>query len=245
MERRIKRLLGWRRESSFDRPATMKPVVGSLVFQVEAFAPNDERMGFPLIGDKVIPALIPLLLRACGPLAVFWAITLVIVASLQSKFLAGPLTHVREEILKGIKPVLANDNAAAAIIRIAFVSWIEAPPTHSVVAVESQGVRFAMCRHAPSCRLRSETTTTSRAFAFAEKVMSRNDFLRAAITTAKPHGPFVGVADEAKDKQAAETLALELAGGTRHDAFLSRRAAQPTDRKGKQTYPTGRASGVS
>jgi len=136
---------------------------------------------------SMIAPCIPGLLLARGPFAIFGSVVSVIINSLKSKFIRGPITHIGVKIFK-FEPSFTNSDASTSIIRPIRFFGVKTSLLHVLPKIPlwhhfpsfSESVGGATLR----CFFVCKTAATS-AFAITQ-CRAINGFFCSAVTSAKP-----------------------------------------------------------
>lgn len=131
-------------QNIFWLPAQIYPGVKRLVSNASFFRPFHSCFSNTVKSHESVAPSILLLLRASSPFTIFRAITLFIINSVNSMIIR-PFTHICKEILKTIKPAVANFYASAAVIWVKFTSGVVAALLHAAPCAIFFRRRFVMC----------------------------------------------------------------------------------------------------
>lgn len=93
----------------------MNPIGNSIAVNAETAAPVSNGVGFSVNRDLSDSRLVVVLLNPSRPLAVAWIVMAFAVDSLQSVLGRRSLSHVRNEVRKGVKPAVANVDSTASV----------------------------------------------------------------------------------------------------------------------------------
>lgn len=141
--RGIKRVMDTHIFEPLPKRAGMQPVFSR---------PLGNRLSLSEEGNLYCRAGVVVLLTACRPLAIVWAISLIVVYSLNRMPFGGPIAHVRDKILKRIHPPIADGYSPSSITMIRLMCRGVAPVFHRLPNCVDFGsmhpVSFCSCRHA-------------------------------------------------------------------------------------------------
>ena len=134
-----------------------------------------------------VVAFVSVLLCACFPSAVFWAVVSEVIDSSQRMCIAWPSAHILDEVFESVfaEPSFANFNPFRSIVCIAFILLVVASLSHRPEqAVFRESVKTMPC-YSPEKFFVPEAAAT---FAFSVfQVASRNHCGVATRTLAIPH----------------------------------------------------------
>lgn len=170
-----------------------------------------------------IVSAISLLLCLCGPTAVIWAVSGVVVDSVQAGSV-WPNTHVCPEVLKRLTPAVANEYATATIPTKNGTTWIVAAVNHSDPRRVSRSPFFTPCSSVGSSRINLCATTT---YALPRTKCAAGPSSRVpAVALTLPHDgtatSLVGFADHHK---ASKSLSGQINKGWHRPSILSHEVA--------------------
>ena len=99
--------------------------------QAEAFFPLSNSLFFSHKNNVVVSTFINALLRSSRPIAIFWRIPEIIIASLYRMFFRRSCAHIGVKSPKIFGPPFTHTNASPAIMRIFWPVRIATPTKHS------------------------------------------------------------------------------------------------------------------
>lgn len=165
------------------------------------------------------------LFSSCCPTAIFLAITLFVVNSVQSEMRTRAFTHIGEEVGK-FQPRLANSYPSSPVIAVILMGRIQAPAFHvSPGRIRARYLVFPgkivpMFPVKPSHLFPPEAPTTSRVW--SGKIGAESNNSCSAITHAIPSS-LVGLAQHSKTPESESSQVFRLRH-IQNNAIKSRRA---------------------
>ena len=171
------------RQRSFRLPSSVQPPLDGGVVEPCSSRPLSNGECFSSCRDSTTVAAIAALLGSVSPHAVVWAVTLVIVFTLDGVIGARAFAHIRQEVLE-FEPPLANSDASPTIILEGLVVGVGAPTNHLKPHLVLRGTRTSM---GGLTLLRNTTSSTATGFHLPSTKVERGYFGDVStITTAYP-----------------------------------------------------------
>lgn len=194
------------------RQALLVPAEQRLVVDAGSLAPLLERQCQSIVLNPNRDPAVSVLLFICGPVAIFWFITFVVVNAIDRVRTGRASPHIRDEILEA-HPSLANGDAAPTVVLKVLGSWIGASREHP--APNAVFARLAHCMSALGLAVTRSKLLGSDASArqtLASKQVGGPERLCGATSAqAFPHRAATGVIRRAVgDGEAAKRLASEV-----------------------------------
>ena len=87
------------------------------IFKMKFTTPISERLSFTVEGNHSITTSIVGLLYSCSPSTIIRLVISIIINSFHLMFRRRTLTHVRNEVFKGVSPSIAHCYSASAVVR--------------------------------------------------------------------------------------------------------------------------------
>ena len=171
-----------RSHSLYNRPTTIKTPSEFRLRKTQNTRPFRYRMPLSIVVNKNYIARVIGLLFGRSPIAIFFAIPLVVISSFYRK-IRGAIPHVKIKIIK-IYPSFIKSYSSCAIPFKSRIFRIRATRFHSSPTVICAGIRTAMffARFDSALALQ----TPARLSMFISKVSSTDKYTHSAFATAKP-----------------------------------------------------------
>lgn len=197
-----------RRYGAFTRPPGAQPVPQRVRGQAERGRHFNQTTAI----RKLAASRVRVLLRSSGPATIVWAVAAIIVDAINTQAIkvAAVSRPLGEEFKTG-RPFVANRDSSAAVQRPADRFRVGAPRLHARPDSEQARPTLAMRLLALRSNVVLQATTGKRCA--TAQLVTHDDFLGAALATAKPCDVSLAVASPRNNGVSAEFLAGEVDGG--------------------------------
>src|SRR5688572_28057145 len=139
-------------KNMLDRPATTHPVANDVVGKAEFSRPVRHALCLASEAQHSVVARILRQLSISGPATILFAVSLIVLLSLNRMPFAWARPHVRVERLKAIAPLIANGNSSSAVSVIPSCLRVGASLNdvvpNPVFGSSAHAVRLNRCSHA-------------------------------------------------------------------------------------------------
>lgn len=193
------------------RPSTSNPIHQCSNWKHHVSGPLGNTLGSIVVGEEMIASPVLGLLTARGPSAIIRRVRSVVVNAIQGVTPRRSRPHISQKGCEVNAPSFAHDNAAPAVIRERSVSVTKAAPLRSSPRRVFGRTALAVRGVVRCCLLSIQTAATARWFQCARQHSRLHDLDLAAIATASPHAPAVGIGpNKFHSNQSSESSAAKV-----------------------------------
>lgn len=197
------------------RQVFTKPGENSLNGYADALCPFRNRQRFAFVREQPIRAHVSRLLLLVCPTAIAWLVVAAIVGiAVQCVEPRRRFTHVLQERLERLDPLIADADAATTVPMIVSAFWISAPLDHTLPDFEFPGFRLPMrCQFALDVFI---VETAARPRHVIPEAADKDGAQRSAVAPAVPRDAVTGAAREGEDGPSAKAFACHVGDRSSH-----------------------------
>lgn len=221
-------------ESSGENPFHWKPAPSpskdSVVRKAKSFTMFGKTCRNAVECEHDVGFYVALLLFACGPIAILFAISLGIINSVD-RFIWGSFSHVLKKVSKIIPPC-AHLYSGTTILVVVWHAWTIAPLNHAHPRSVRSGVRVAMLPTFVFVALGGKQAATAFTISYLQAPVEFEESGGSTITLAHTSGSFPNIGCVSDNKDLAKAL-TDKGFFSRHNidsnvVFSGTRGLQPT-----------------